>query len=56
MKLSGKNIAITGATQGLGFAIARECLREGANIRFAAVMKRTCGGPKMHSRRIRQGV
>lgn len=32
MKLSGKNIAITGATQGLGFAIARECLREGANV------------------------
>lgn len=31
-RLSGKNILITGAAQGIGLAIAKTCLREGANL------------------------
>lgn len=36
MRLAGKNIAITGASQGLGLAIAQKCLLEGANIAICA--------------------
>jgi len=32
MRLSGKNAAITGASQGLGLAIARQFVREGARV------------------------
>jgi len=44
MRLSAKNAVITGASQGLGLAIAREFLREGANVaicgRHAADLER----------------
>lgn len=36
MKLENRNIIITGASQGLGKAIAAACLREGANILICA--------------------
>ncbi|MGH9631302.1 MAG: SDR family NAD(P)-dependent oxidoreductase [Bryobacteraceae bacterium] len=36
MRLTGKNVAITGASQGLGLAIAQRCLAEGANISICA--------------------
>src|SRR5436190_1267978 len=36
MKLSGRNALITGASQGLGKAIAEEFLREGANLVLCA--------------------
>jgi 3-oxoacyl-[acyl-carrier protein] reductase len=36
MRLAGKNIAITGASQGLGLAIAARCLAEGANVSICA--------------------
>jgi 3-oxoacyl-[acyl-carrier protein] reductase len=36
MKLSGRNALITGASQGLGKAIAEEFLREGANVVICA--------------------
>lgn len=32
MRLSGKNAAITGASQGLGLAVARQFVRDGANV------------------------
>jgi NAD(P)-dependent dehydrogenase (short-subunit alcohol dehydrogenase family) len=38
MRLAGKNVAITGASQGLGLAIAEKCLQEGANV---AICSRT---------------
>lgn len=36
MKLKGKSAIITGASQGLGFAIAKEFIKEGANIMICA--------------------
>jgi len=36
MKLSGRNALITGASQGLGKAIAEQFLREGANVALCA--------------------
>ena len=36
MTLAGKNVAITGASQGLGLAIAEKCLQEGANVAICA--------------------
>jgi NAD(P)-dependent dehydrogenase (short-subunit alcohol dehydrogenase family) len=36
MRLAGKNVAITGASQGLGLAIAEKCLQEGANVAICA--------------------
>jgi NAD(P)-dependent dehydrogenase (short-subunit alcohol dehydrogenase family) len=36
LKLAGRNILITGASQGLGRAIAVACIREGANILICA--------------------
>jgi 3-oxoacyl-[acyl-carrier protein] reductase len=40
MTLSGMNVAITGASQGLGLAIAEKCLREGANVAICARTER----------------
>jgi NAD(P)-dependent dehydrogenase (short-subunit alcohol dehydrogenase family) len=36
MKLQGRGIIITGASQGLGKAIAQECIREGAHVLLCA--------------------
>jgi NAD(P)-dependent dehydrogenase (short-subunit alcohol dehydrogenase family) len=36
MKLHGKNIVITGGSQGIGFAVAKKCLAEGAQVVIAA--------------------
>ena len=36
MKLHGKNIVITGGSQGIGFAVAKKCVAEGAHVVIAA--------------------
>ena len=36
MRLQGKNIVITGGSQGIGFAVARKCVTEGAQVVIAA--------------------
>ena len=36
LELSGKTVVVTGASKGIGFAIAREFLREGANVFICA--------------------
>lgn len=36
MKLQGKKILITGASQGLGLAVAERCLAEGADVAVCA--------------------
>ena len=36
MKLTGKKILITGASQGLGLAVAERCLAEGAEVAVCA--------------------
>ncbi|HEY3415304.1 MAG TPA: SDR family NAD(P)-dependent oxidoreductase, partial [Armatimonadota bacterium] len=36
MRLRGKGVLITGASQGLGKAIAQACLQEGADVLLCA--------------------
>ena len=38
--LGPKNIVITGATKGLGLALAEECLQQGHNVRIS--LNRSC--------------
>ena len=54
MNLAGRNIIITGASQGLGRVIADACIREGANIlvcaRDAAMIEQTRNELAAHAR------
>jgi citronellol/citronellal dehydrogenase len=45
MNLNGKTLFITGASRGIGLAIARRAARDGANIAIAA--KTTEAHPKL---------
>jgi NAD(P)-dependent dehydrogenase (short-subunit alcohol dehydrogenase family) len=36
VRLQGKNIVITGGSQGIGFAVAKKCINEGAQVVIAA--------------------
>ncbi len=50
MKLKDKVIVITGSTRGIGLAIAKACLKEGANVvissRKEVAVSKVCGGHK----------
>ena len=54
MNLSGKTLFITGASRGIGLAIAKRAARDGANIVIAA--KTTEANPKLPGTDRKSGV